>query len=223
MTIFRSVKSIRIAALLLSLIGAGQAAQAAERLSVDRHGIRVWTFQSPDNPVLQYRAETVLNTSLENAVGVVLDTERGKNWVPYMGEIRILSRDDRQGKMRLYMRLDFPFPLSDRDLVVEGQLSRNTDGRVTFKNALAMDHNVAERPGIVRIKRYQGDWTFTPVGRDQVRVTTSGYADPGGAIPLGFANTFVQQQPYQMLLKMRQQVTTAKYTSADLPAVLRER
>ena len=32
--------------------------------------------------MLENRAETVLDTTLENATGLILDVERGKKWVP---------------------------------------------------------------------------------------------------------------------------------------------
>ena len=194
---------------------------AAERLSINRDGIKVWTYQSKDNPVMQYRAETVFKTSVENAVGLMLDTERAKQWIPYLADLRAVERDNTEGKMMLYMRLDMPFPLADRDLAVDGRLSKLPDGKVIFKNKSTTDARIPVNSGIVRIKSYQGDWTFQPIGQDQVKVTTSGYADPGGAIPISFVNTFVQQQPYQMLQKMRQELKTSRYTSADLPPLLR--
>lgn len=36
-------------------------------------------------------------------------------------------------------------------------------------------------------------------------------------VPKGIVNSFVQQQPYQMFQKMKEQVKTVRYTLKDLP------
>ena len=62
---------------------------------------------------------------------------------------------------------------------------------------------------------------MTKLSAKQVKVTSSGFADPAGAIPTSFVNTFVEQQPYQMLQKMKQQIKTVSYTAKDLPSILK--
>lgn len=196
-------------------------AATQEKLSINKNGIKVWTYQIENNPVMRYRAETVVNTTLENAVGLILDTEKGKKWIPYINDLKIIERNDKTGKFLIYMRLDFPFPLSDRDLVVEGKLTKFSDGKIVFKNKATTDTRVPVNPNVVRIVQYEGDWVFQKLGAEQVKVTTSGFADPAGAIPLSFVNNFVQQQPYQMLQKMKQQVKHSHYKANDIPEVLR--
>lgn len=196
-------------------------AAAQEKLSLHKNGIKVWTYQVTDNPMMQYRAETTYNTSLENAAGLVLDTEHGKKWIPYVSELKVIERNNQTGRFIIYMRLDFPFPLSDRDLVVEGKLSKVGDDKIIFKNKSITDARVPVQNNIVRITHYEGDWVFQRLNAQQVKVTTSGFADPAGAIPINFVNSFVQQQPYQMLQKMKQQLSKSAYTQKDLPEVLR--
>lgn len=208
---------------LASTMLMGNVAHAAtqEKLSINKNGIKVWTYQVENNPIMRYRAETIVNTTLENAVGLILDTEKGKKWIPYVSDLSVIERNDTIGKFIVYMRLDFPFPLSDRDLVVEGKLSKLSDGRIVFKNKSIVDARVPVKANIVRIQQYEGDWIFQKLAAQQVKVSTSGFADPAGGIPLSFVNNFVQQQPYQMLQRMKQQVKQSHYSSDDIPEVLR--
>jgi ribosome-associated toxin RatA of RatAB toxin-antitoxin module len=90
-----------------------------------RNNIKVWTYQTKNNPVFQYKAETTFDVPLERAVAVVLDVERTPQWVPYVGKAQLLSRDEKKGEFTLYMVLDFPFPLKDRDVVIKGKMSKN--------------------------------------------------------------------------------------------------
>jgi len=157
---------------------------------------------------------------LERAVAVILDVNRADQWVPYMGKVEMLSQDEKKGEFTLYMVLDFPFPLKDRDVVVKGKMSKAANGVVTIKNT-AISGNYPIQPDVVRLTRYEGDWTFQKLANNKVKVTTSGYADPAGAIPLSFVNMFVQQQPYQMLLKMKREVTSPIYEHPKLPDILK--
>lgn len=140
-------------------------------------------------------------------------------WVPYMGSIKVLSRDDKKGDFTLYMVLDFPFPLKDRDLIVQGKMIKDANGQITIKNK-AIQTGYALNPNYVRLTDYQGDWTFQKLANNKVKVSTYGYANPEGSIPLTFVNMFVQQQPYQMLQKMKTELAKP-VTTPVLPEALR--
>ncbi len=72
----------------------------------------------------------------------------------------------------------------------------------------------------MRLTHYEGDWTFQKLGANRVKVSTYGYADPAGSIPTSFVNMFVQQQPYQMLQKMKLELSLPSL-ERPLPAILR--
>ena len=67
---------------------------------------------------------------------------------------------------------------------------------------------------------YQGDWTFQKLANNKVKVSTYGYANPEGSIPLKFVNLFVEQQPYQMLQKMKTELGKSSSVPV-LPEALR--
>lgn len=213
-------KKYIVLAALLSTASLVASAATAPKLSLHRNDIKVWTYQTENNPVIQYKAETTFDVPLERAVAVVLDVERTPQWVPYVGKVQLLSRDDQKGEFILYMVLDFPFPLKDRDVVIKGKMNKNADGSISIKNQ-AIKHDYPVQPDIIRLSRYEGDWTFQKVADNKVKVSTRGYADPAGAIPLSFVNMFVQQQPYQMLMKMKKEVQNPLYKQPTLPDLLK--
>ena len=207
---------------LLCAVVLGTIAQAkplhTPKLSIDKNNIKVWTYQDQQNPVFLYKAETTYHAPIENAVSLILDIEHAVQWVPYMGSIKVLSRDDKKGEFTLYMVLDFPFPLKDRDLIVQGKMIKQPNGQITIKNK-AIQSTYPLNPNYVRLTDYQGDWTFQKLANNQVKVSTYGYANPEGSIPLTFVNMFVQQQPYQMLQKMKAELAKPAGL-AVLPEVL---
>ena len=189
------------------------------KLSMNKNNIKVWTYQNSQNPVFLYKAETIYYTPLEKAVGLILDVDHAVKWVPYMGSVKVLSRDDKKGEFLLYMVLDFPFPLRDRDLVVQGKMVKDAQGVISIKNK-AIDKGYAKNPDYVRLTHYEGDWSFQKLANNKVKVSTYGYANPEGSIPLTFVNMFVQQQPYQMLQKMKTELGKTSSIPA-LPEALR--
>lgn len=193
--------------------------QHAEKLAIDKQGIKVWTFQIPGNPAFNYRASTTVDGSLSDIISLILDTGYLTKWVPYVSEVNVLDRDDQHGTFTIRMEMDFPFPLQDRDVVVKGKISQAPDGTVTIKNQLASDSRAPVRAKIVRIQHYEGEWVLKPVAPNKVQVSTTGYADPGGMIPLTIANRFTQQQPYEMLVNMKAQVKLKRFQPAQVPFI----
>lgn len=192
---------------------------ANAKLSLNKNDIKVWTYRDATNAAMSYKAETTLNVPIEQAVALVLDVEHSSRWAPYVAKAEILSRDEKKGEFTLYMVLDFPFPLKDRDLVVQGRITKDAKGVIRIQNS-AITTGKAIQPDYVRLKRYQGNWTFQRLDATRVKVTTSGFADPEGAIPAKVANMFVEQQPYQMLQKMKAELAKNPSLPA-LPAVLK--
>lgn len=210
--------------LLLACAAAFSAAALAKpaapaKLSINKNNIKVWTFQDSRNPVFMYKAETTLNVPMEQAVALILNVEHAADWVPYLGSVKLLSRDDKKGEFQLHMVLDFPFPLQDRDLIVQGTMRKDAQGIVSIQNK-AVKKAAQPNSAYVRLSQYEGDWTFQKLGPQKVKVSTYGYANPEGSIPLPVVNMFVQQQPYQMLQKMKAELAKGNAQPA-LPEILK--
>ena len=198
--------------------------QSQGKLSIDRDGIKVWTYKQSGNPIMNFRATTVLESTLSGAVALVMDTDHFAEWAPYTGKGLILERNDPAGTFTLRMDLNFPFPLSNRDVVLTGHLSQAADGVVTIKNISVEDPRAPVRSGYVRVEHYEGLWQFKPVGKSPsgkqlIEVTVSGFADPNGFLPLSIVNLFVQQQPFEMLRNMHNYVKNPKYQKATVDGV----
>ncbi len=186
------------------------------QLKIDRSGVKVWTYQVAGNPSFNFKATTVLDSTLAGAVNLVLDLEHISSWVPFTRKVDLLQKQDENGNFVLRMELDFPFPLKDRDVVVAGQIRQLADGSVVINNRAIADNAAPERADFIRIKHYEGGWVFRPMGNGKVQVTATGFADPAGSLPLGIVNMFVQQQPYMMLHNMQTAVQASQYQQSRL-------
>ncbi|BBL22069.1 hypothetical protein F939_00669 [Acinetobacter radioresistens DSM 6976 = NBRC 102413 = CIP 103788] len=205
--------------MLLSLLITQFTSAEQARLKINKQNIKVWTYQMSRNPAASYKAETVFNVPLERAVALIMDVERAQQWVPYMGKISILNRDDQAGEFLLHVVMDLPFPLKDRDLIIQSKITRERNGTVNIRNRGMADSRFSQ-PDYIRLQDYQGDWTFQRLGANKVKVTTMGYVNPEGSLPISFMNIFVEQQPYQMLKIMRSELERPMYINAKLPVAI---
>jgi len=220
----RSISTILFFAATFCTIHAWAETQPPEKLTIDRDGVKVWTFKKPGNAVVNYRARTVLESTLSGAVGLVMDTDHISDWATYIGNIRILDHINQNGEFKIRLDVDFPFPLSNRDVLLAGRMSQSADGTVSIIDRVVEDPRAPVRKNFIRLDRYEGYWTFkalpkTATGKPQVEVTNGGYAYPNGMLPIFVVNMFVQEQPFQMLKNMQSYVKSVKYQKMTVEGV----
>ena len=220
----RSISTLFLFTIMFSSIQAWAEAEPQEKLSIDRDGVKVWTYKKPGNTIASYRAKTVVESTLSGAVGIVMDTDHISDWAPYIGNILVLDHINQNGDFKIRLDVNFPFPLSNRDVLLAGRMHQNADGSVSIIDRVVEDPRAPVRKNFIRLDRYEGYWTFkalpkTAAGKPQVEVINGGYAYPNGMLPIFVVNMFVQEQPYQMLKNMQSQVKLAKYQKMTVEGV----
>ena len=110
--------------------------------------------------------------------------------------------------------------MKDRDLIIQGKMYKDANGTIQIKNKVTQQGK-ALNPNYIRLKKYEGDWTFNQLSDGKMKVVTTGYADPEGVIPQSVTNMFVQQQPYQMLQKMKTELAKPNRKFPHLPNILK--
>ena len=201
---------------VLSAAATVDGTNAAKNLVIDRQGIKVWTYQVADNPSFNYRATTTLQSNLVGTVAAIMDTQYLKEWAPHTKRVELLESDEKAGTFTMLMEIDFPFPLNDRDVVFAGTIKQQPNGTVFIENRSTSHPKAPVRAGFLRVTRYEGSWILRPIDANHTEVTTIGYADPAGVLPIAIVNMFVQQQPYLMLRNMKSVVLSPKYQRAKL-------
>lgn len=196
------------ASLCLAFTGANvaHAKPAKERIALQQEGITVWKVPVKNSNMLGFKAQAMVNADIQTVFGVVKDVQRSHEWVPNTREAKILTLDDAKGMGKFYFVIDMPFPLSDRDLLVQANFDFEPNGNILIRNTGIADKNVPPRKSLIRIKTYKGNWYLEKIAAKKTRVTLDGHANPEGGIPAWVANMFVTQQPFQMMRNLRKQV-----------------
>lgn len=214
------LKRIMLMALLL-VAGAVQASPDERwELATDSDGIRVWTREVPGSPLRAFKATMVVRSTLSGLVNLIQDTDNARRWVYRTERIQLLKRDDSKGTFVIRVETDFPWPLTDRDVVVAGLVMQDErSGTVTINSRSVTGPEYPLNPRFVRMPDMEGSWIFRPVGNEMVEVTMIGRADPSGAIPPGIVNLIIDVTPFRTMQGMRRLLPDPRYQKALLPQI----
>lgn len=209
--------------LLLTLFLATETAAHADTESgwtqaLDKDGISVWTRSVPGFPVHEFRAVTTVHSTLTALVDLVMDTGSAPAWVFRTKRIDLLRRDDSKAEFLVHVVTDFPWPLRDRDVLVQGNIRQDSAGTVTILSRSAPGAQ-NEDGCCVHMPYFSGTWIFRPLGKGLTEVTLQGLADPGGIIPAGIVNLIIHETPYQTLRGLRRVIGNPRYQSATMPQI----
>ncbi len=206
---------------LLTMLGMTQAwSDEGWSLARDRDGIQVWTRDVADFPIREFKAVTTVKSSLNGLVGLIMDTANAGQWIYRTSRVELLQRDDDKGYFLIHVETDFPWPLTDRDAVVEGRITQDEKTRVVTvrSHSLPLSQYPA-KPDFVRMPEMQGTWIFRPLDQGRVEVTMLGRADPGGRIPASAVNLLIHETPYRTLQGLRRVVAAPQYQKSVLPQI----
>lgn len=208
-------KVVGLALLLLASVGS----QASEwELARDRNGIKVWTRDEPGYPIRAFKAVTTVDSSLSGLVNLIMDTDRVSEWAYRILRVEVLARDDAAATFVIRTETDFPWPLSNRDVVLAGQIVQDEKTRVVMIRSRSTAQYPVN-PEFVRMPDMVGDWVFRPLGEGKVEVTMIGRANPSGNIPFGVVNLIIHETPYRTLLGLRQVIGAERYQRSRLKQI----
>ena len=195
--------------------------QAAEwELARDRNGIKVWTRNEPGYPIRAFKAVTTVDSSLSGLVSLIMDTDHVSEWAYRILGVNVLTRDDDAATFVIYTKTDFPWPLSNRDVVLAGQIAQDEKTKlVSIRSRSTPAGQYPEQPGFLRMPDMVGDWIFRPLGAGKVEVTMIGRANPSGNIPFGVVNLIIHETPYRTLQGLRQVIGADRYQRARLKQI----
>ena len=186
-------------------------------LARESQGIAVWTRPVAGFPVHEFKAVTTVKSTLQGLACLIMDTEHAPDWVFRTKRIELLSRDDSSGNFVIHVVTDFPWPLRDRDVVVQGNVRQDPDGAVIITSRSAPAGMQSHDRNFVQMPYFSGLWILRPLRKGEVEVTLQGLADPGGIIPAGIVNLIIHETPYQTWRGLRRVIGAPRYQAATMP------
>jgi len=210
-----SARSAAVALALLVLVASlAIPAQAANWETIaERDGITVSRRPVQGRGFPQLRAVGEVPGTPYEILAVLLDVPAHVKWLPDCIESRTLRRLDAWRSI-IYTRTDAPWPVSDREAVIENEvifLDPPRKVKVTFDALPAPD--VAHADGTVRMNTVNGYYSIEAIDDRRSLVQYELDADPAGALPAWLVKYQSTRNPFQTIagLRARLQATRGQY------------
>jgi len=174
-------------------------------LKRNKEGITIYTRELKDSPLKEYRASATINSPILEVYQFLKDLEYRPAWVVRCIGLEII--DTIAGNHILYhTSYDIPWPLADRDLVVEADLSFDEENRKARLLTIHYDMEYPIKNGVVRMFRYREDVVLEELDPQHTRFKAEGFADPGGNVPAWLVNMFLVDGIYDSVISTREKI-----------------
>jgi hypothetical protein len=173
-----------------------------------REGITTWRTERPAQELSAFRAQMLLDADVWTALAILEDVDRACEWTSRCAEMRRLRAISEQ-ELVVYARIDAPWPVRDRDVVVRVSVSYGDDGELLL--SIDSTHEVLHEgaSGIVRMPRFQAHYRFRVLAAQRTEVEYQVDVDPGGTLPDWLKRMIARDLSHDTLADLRRRTDWA--------------
>jgi hypothetical protein len=182
-------------------------------LSTEHDGVKVYTRPSANSKLKAIKVMCNIQASPSQLLAAVLDIKTCSEWV-YHSKQNVMIKQVSPLELFYYSEVEVPWPAENRDFVVHIQAEQDPQTKVITVTSPCIPGYIPEKPHIVRISHSVGNWTITPLGKNQVRAEYVLEVDPGGSIPAWLINLFATKGPLETFKNLKAHVQNDEYKKA---------
>ena len=195
-------------------------APASAWKQVDKKGsVTLYEREHTGTAVKEVRAVGTFDAPNWMVRNVLDDADHYKDFMPYVIESRVLSRDPGRHALLTYAEINPPM-VSKRDytiLVSDDSRKGPSAGETTYVTRWqdANTQGPAEKSGVVRVKNNEGSWVLEPTDNGaHTRATYTLWTDGGGGVPAFLLNRLNKQRLTELFEIVSKQVQKDQYRHA---------
>jgi len=189
--------------------------EAQWELRKDKHGIKVYVREAIDSPFKELKMKFSIDATMSTVVALLQDIEAIPEWVYKCSESSVVEKINNKEEY-YYNLMDFPWPMSDRDLILKSKVSQNPVTKVLRSESHAVTNKMPEKEGVIRIIETNLWWEFTPKPNGQIDVDYYLKSNPGGYLPAWLVNLAIDQGPIQTVKRFLKILKDPKYKNVKL-------
>ncbi|GBF51466.1 polyketide cyclase/dehydrase [Leptospira ryugenii] len=180
-----------------------------------KNSVTVLTREYPGSSVDEFLGKTEVDATISQIFALLTELESCKSLYFNCKELVVLSGNER--KNIVYVRNGAPWPVSDRDIIMERTLDQNAKTKVASMKLKKTESVSKPSPsGVTRMDSFDAIWRIIPTAAGKVRVEYQAHFEPGGSIPQSVINLAITDTPYNTLLSLRKAVEEGKHKDTKL-------
>ncbi len=205
--------NLKLLILLLTTVSFAQNAPQW-RFIKEVEGVKVYFRESEGSNIKEVKMQTTFNANLSSIVECLKDVDRYPKWVykaTYSKTVSKYSEND----VIYYNYIDFPWPMQDRDIVIQSKITQDANTRIITSESFAKWEAEPFRKDVVRIQEFKSKWTFTPLGAGKVAGEYVFRSNPGGSLPAWLVNLGLDEGPLKTLKGFKSLLQDSKYKNVQ--------
>ncbi|MBK8558132.1 MAG: hypothetical protein IPL65_21410 [Lewinellaceae bacterium] len=147
------------------------------------------------------------------------EVEQYPDWGYKVVESRLIQKKS-DTDLIYYTRFDFPWPLSDRDIVMHSTLIQDPVTKKVVSKSVAEPWHIAEVADVVRIKEARTQWSLYPNETGWLYLEYYIYSNPGGMLPSWLVNMAIDVGPLETIKAIRGKLADPTYQAVKLAHIL---
>lgn len=203
MASFKNVLFSTIRLLVLVSIVSATSVVASEsewELKKTDNGISVYSRDVADSAINAIRAQANFDVPPAVVEAILLEYGTRTKWNSMCIKAETVAQADPDQTL-VYFHYDMPWPVKDRDLVMQFKHESSDSGvKIT---ATAIESDVAPVKKVVRVIKAWEEWTVRRLENGSSEVTMTVFMDPNGPIPAWLINTMSVSEPLQAMSILR--------------------
>jgi hypothetical protein len=161
------------------------------------------------SPVIAIRGEAVVEAPILHVASVLMDTVRLPQWMDRVAEARRIRATSALHYVE-YERAATPFPLTDRDFVIESWVEIDAVKKQMVLRARSVEDSSVRATGLVRGEVLSSAFALIPQDHGRrTRVVAEVHTDPKGSIPKWLVNLVQKSWAHTTIMGLRAQVRKA--------------
>lgn len=185
----------------------------------EKDGIRVYVRKSESNPNKEVKIKGQIACSMSELVAALEDVEAQKDWVKSTIDARYISKQA-PNHFLFYISTDFPYPVKDRDVVIEYNRVQDLATKVVNINYEGVHGKEKTFDKFVRIPQFKASYTLTPQANGLIDVDYYLSADIGGTIPKWIVNMAITKGPVDTIESLFDLIKSGHYKDVKLIGVV---
>ena len=202
---------LRRASLILLTLVVSSSVLAQSRdweMLATRDGIRSYSREATDFPLPAFRSETIMQHGLWHLLAILEDVDRAAEWTAHCREMKKLKTIGPR-TMLVYGRMQAPWPVRDRDVVVRVAVQRAGPSEVFVDIRNTAFAGAPSLSDVVRMPRMRASYRFRSLGPTRTLVTYQLQVDPGGSLPDWLKRLVARNLPHDTLERLRERAAWA--------------
>lgn len=179
----------------------------------EKDNVKVYYRKTAD--IYELKLTTSIQTSLTGLIQLFSEVENYPKWGYNVVEAKTLKKIS-DTEIYYYSKIDFPWPMSDRDVIMHTHLEQNPETKTVVSKSTSVYDFIAVKKDVVRMPVTRTTWTMTPGKNGWLYVEYYLYSDPGGSIPDWAVNIALDVGPRESIKGIRKLLADPQYQSVRL-------